>query len=112
MSTEQDDERFATLLTAFDEALGRDDLATIGGAPASTDTADDESRLRRAQRCLLLLEVTRRLGEQHGLLAAASASLGKPISVVESDAVVPTEETEPEQMTIGRFAIVRELGRG
>jgi serine/threonine protein kinase/WD40 repeat protein len=102
MSNERDDERFAELLTAFDEALDNGDIATFAARCDNTEAVMAEPRLRQAQRCILLLEMARRLEQD-----ALADGLRAPFQAEDA-----ARQAAPTELTIDRFAIVRELGRG
>src|SRR4051812_21902751 len=83
---EADDDGFADWAAECDEAVAS------GAAPTGTDFPATDARRRRFRRCLHRLDRARRQGQ----MGAAGPS---------------GPEAEP-RCTLGRFAVVRELGRG
>lgn len=124
-SAANDDDRFAAALAEFDAALqgGALDESAV---ELATSPGDDDGRLARAARCLLLLELTRPTGEA----ASGECSSGRPTvgsdgtvgrpchdaSDAVDDAAVGDDERSgwtPElPRRIDRFEIVDVLGRG
>lgn len=91
-----DDEDFAQQVLAMDEALARGEpLPALSELPSTPESAE---RLRHAQECLLLLnqDCQQQLCETP-----------RPEATVEIEVA-----SEPLPESIGRFQIVRELGRG
>jgi WD40 repeat protein len=95
---EDPDDRFSECLAAFDEALAAGKTPDPAAATAPPQLRE---RLRQAEACLLLLEQTR-----------PAKAKAETIMLTADDAMPTPAPTADRPETIGRFRILRELGRG